>query len=289
MELFFIIILALGLGAGCYMILSAAFKLPLKSKKVQKNTERKEFDIEKYSLRLARRITPYVRARIKKDKNYHLKRALEATNKKESIEEWLVSSWIKISFIFLIALIAGMFNGIFFVLFFVLGILFHIGEKKNLVKEYKKVQKQIDEELPALARHIDNEWGTNKDVLSILERYNFVDNRPLSHELERTIADMRSSSPENGLLMLGKRVDGSKMNQIIQGLLGVLRGEDQGYYFKMLVHDFDTLERNALFQEVDRLPDKLQPFMLMLCVAFIMLLLSPMIGDIVKNMHVFFN
>ena len=57
-------------------------------------------------------------------------------------------------------------------------------------------------------------------------------------ELEHTLTDMKTGNQEEALIEMGKRLNISSMTQIVVGLLGVLRGDNQTSYFEMLYEKF---------------------------------------------------
>lgn len=57
---------------------------------------------------------------------------------------------------------------------------------------------------------------------------------------------MRTGNYENALLHLQNRVGSTMLSDIIRGLIGTLRGDDQQMYFKMLSFDMRQIEQNNL-------------------------------------------
>ena len=63
-------------------------------------------------------------------------------------------------------------------------------------------------------------------------------------ELDQTIADMKTGNYENALIHFETRIGSPMLSDVIRGLIGVLRGDDQRMYFKMICFDMRQIEQN---------------------------------------------
>ena len=178
-----------------------------------------------------------------------------------------------------IVLVAGLF----------MALLQWIRQRKAIYRQYAQLQENLSGELYAFTAYVEQTLSTQRNVLRILEGYRLTENTYFSRELEITLADMRSSSYENGLLSLGRRVGNTQLDLIIQGLLAVNRGEEQQYYFALLVHDLETAERARLKRKVNHLGDQLSPYMLLLLLSSTALLLVPVVITIMDSFRQYFN
>ena len=84
--------------------------------------------------------------------------------------------------------------------------------------------------------------ATDRDVLKLLTSYRRIAGPHLGQELDTTVADMRTGNYENALLHFQNRVGSTMLSDIVRGLIGTLRGDDQQMYFKMLVFDMRQIE-----------------------------------------------
>ena len=58
--------------------------------------------------------------------------------------------------------------------------------------------------------------------------------RDFGAELDQTIADMKTGNYENALIRFETRIGRPMLWDVVRGLVGVLRGDDQRMYFKMI-------------------------------------------------------
>jgi len=85
----------------------------------------------------------------------------------------------------------------------------------------------------------------DRDVLKILTSYRRVAGKDFGAELDQTIADMKTGNYENALIRFETRIGSPMLSDVIRGLIGVLRGDDQRMYFKMIRICFRPLEQQA--------------------------------------------
>lgn len=138
----------------------------------------------------------------------------------------------------------------------------------DLVKKRKKL---IEAELPRFAVSIQQSLSTDRDVLKLLTSYRQIAGSHLGQELDTTIADMKTGNYENALLHLQNRVGSTMLSDIVRGLIGTLRGDDQQMYFKMLVFDMRQIEQNNLKKEAAKRPKQMQKYsmMMLFCILLI--------------------
>lgn len=98
----------------------------------------------------------------------------------------------------------------------------------------RKRRKLIEAEIPRFALTIGQNLENDRDVLKILTSYRRVAGRDYGAELDQTIADMITSNYENALLHFETRIGSPMLSDVVRGLVGVLRGDDQRMYFKMI-------------------------------------------------------
>ena len=122
----------------------------------------------------------------------------------------------------------------------------------------KKRRKLIEAELPRFAVSIQQGLATDRDVLKLLTSYRRIAGPHLGQELDTTVADMRTGNYENALLHFQNRVGSTMLSDIVRGLIGTLRGDDQQMYFKMLVFDMRQIEQNNLKKEAGKRPKQMQ-------------------------------
>ena len=282
----FILVLVAAIVFGLYFIISALLKLPIKSKIQKKYHSKKSLDM--LTSKIARKyIEPHIK--MNAQKHIRLTRALEVTNNQTTASLYQANAYVKSAVVFLFG-IAGLFvNGFVSLLAFVLSIMVYFNHFHSLYRLCDQYKVTIDNEMPAFASYIKEKLASERNAIKLLDEYTLTDNEVFARELEITIASMRTSSPENGLLQLNRRVSSEKLNMIIQGLLGVVRGEDQQFYFQMISYDFDVMDKNNLRKRVSNMPKKLNPYMFLLFAAVLVEFMTPILIDISKYIGEFFK
>ncbi|WMJ22696.1 hypothetical protein RBG61_11950 [Paludicola sp. MB14-C6] len=269
---------------GLYYILSAILKLPLHSKRKKVNLkESLELLIDKAT----QKVTPYIK--LNEQKKNRIQRALEVTNNKTTAEFFQAKAYIKFTVVFLIGLLSLCISWFVTLITTILAILVYLNDFHSLYKSYHKCKKEFENEIPAFTSYIKEKLNSQRNIINLLDEYTLTDNIMFAKELEITVASMRTSSPENALLQLNRRISSEKLNMVIQGLLGIARGEDQQFYFQMISYDFDIIDKNNLRKEVLNIPKKLRMYMFLLFTAIVVEFLTPVLIDIYTYAREFFK
>lgn len=126
-------------------------------------------------------------------------------------------------------------NPYFGVLALVLGVFIFTNELNSPVKKLNSVKKNIEYDSALFCKFIaDALKEDNRNVIEILTSCKESVSNDFKLELEHTLTDLKTGNQEEALVAMSKRVGSSTMTQIVVGLLGVLRGDDQTIYFDML-------------------------------------------------------
>lgn len=135
----------------------------------------------------------------------------------------------------------------------------------------KRRRKQIEREIPRFALSLAEHLKNDRDVLRILTSYRKVSGTELGSELDKTIAAMKSGNYETALLGLSSRVGSPMMTEVVRGLIGTIRGDDQTVYFEMLSRDMRKVEQNQLEKEAQKQPAKIRKYsmLMLLCIILI--------------------
>lgn len=272
---------------GLYLILADIFKISrLKTSKTILNADKRmkkktSKSMEVIFLDLATRLSKYIKLTdYKKDK---LEMTLKSAQIKISPETYIADVYIKTGVVLLISAIAFLINPFISILFFILAILIYIKENNKAENILRKRKINIENELPKLAMNISQELKLSKDVLKMLENYqkNSHDT-PLSQELEITIADMRSGSYEQALKRFETRICSSTLSEVIRGLTGVLNGNDEVLYFRMLAKNLNELEFQRLRGIAMKRPEKVKKYSAMM-LSCLMLIYAVILGCEIVN------
>ena len=155
----------------------------------------------------------------------------------------------------------------------------------DLVKKRKKL---IEAELPRFAVSIQQGLATDRDVLKLLVSYRRIAGPHLGQELDTTVADMKTGNYENALLHFQNRVGSTMLSDIVRGLIGTLRGDDQQMYFKMLVFDMRQIEQNNLKKEAGKRPKQMQKYSMMMLFCILLIYVVVLSVEVVGSLGAFF-
>ena len=152
----------------------------------------------------------------------------------------------------------------------------------------KKRRRLIEAELPRFAVSIQQGLATDRDVLKLLTSYRRIAGPHLGQELDTTVADMRTGHYENALLHFQNRVGSTMLSDIVRGLIGTLRGDDQQMYFKMLVFDMRQIEQNNLKKEAGKRPKQMQKYSMMMLFCILLIYVVVLSVEVVGSLGAFF-
>ena len=153
----------------------------------------------------------------------------------------------------------------------------------------KKRRKLIEEEIPRFALTIGQNLENDRDVLKILTSYRRVAGRDFGAELDQTIADMKTGNYENALIHFETRIGSPMLSDVIRGLVGVLRGDDQRMYFKMICFDMRQIEQNNLKKEAAKRPKKIQRYSMMMLICIMIIYLVVLCTEVLSSLGAFFG
>ncbi len=210
---------------------------------------------------------------IKLDKLHHdkIKSALFIANINLSPEKYMAKAFVKSLLFSLLAIPVTLISPLFSLAIIGLAVLLWFSEYFFAFDYVKKRRKIIEREIPRFASTVAQSIEANRDILKILSSYINVAGTEFAHELDITIADMKSSNYENALIRLDTRVGSLLLSDVIRGLVGVLRGDKQEMYFKMICFDMRQIEQNNLKKEASLRPEKMKKYsmMMLLCIILI--------------------
>lgn len=151
----------------------------------------------------------------------------------------------------------------------VLGISIYYKYIEDLDEIIRKKSEKIDGELAMFASTIKQQLATSRDVMKILVSYRKICGDELMHELDMTIADMKTGNYEVALKNFEMRIPSVGLSEIIRGLLAVIRGDDQRGYFEMLAHDLAVSEKERIKRIALKRPDKLKLATILMVISFL--------------------
>ena len=186
------------------------------------------------------------------------------------IPETYVAQTVAKGGIYLIGIVPSLFIfpplAIAFILICVKVIFDEIHRVEKLLKEKREA---IEFELPRLVLNIEQELKASRDVIRIIEKHKEKAGEGLKQELGITIADMKTGNQELALTKLDARVGSPMLSEVVRGLVGVVRGDDNVLYFQRLAHEFKQIEIQRLKVIAQKRPEQIRKYSFAMLVCFI--------------------
>ena len=280
--------------SGEYSILSGFFPVTsLKSRrairKVIKSNSKPSSSlpiIERMTSLLSKRIAPLIR--LSKLRYVQLESTLRSSGLSETPEQFtanalaefllLISICVPLFFIFRIACVAAIAFAIYYL----------VTRFQKLNQSSAEKARIIEMELPRFVSYVNSGLSTSSNALFLMERY-ITDNAVFAEELNRTIADIKTSTFELALLRFGARFSSEHLSMLIRGLIGIYNGDDVRYYFEMLNKDFAEIETDRLRLEVKKIPQKMKKSMIVIYASIALLYFTPVAILITESLQKFFS
>lgn len=292
MTTLLILLAAVLLGIGAYNLSCAFVDVPtartsrmmMIAKKQTGEASEKLSDV--YLTRIAEKLSPLLKLDpIKKGK---LELALSIAEIPLTPETYTMKAILTAIFTALLGLFLVLFIPLVGFLVMGLSILMWFSTYQQAFDIVKKRKKLIESELPRFAVSIQQGLSTDRDVLKLLVSYRRIAGPHLGKELDTTIADMKTGNYENALLHLQNRVGSTMLSDIVRGLIGTLRGDDQQMYFKMLVFDMRQIEQNNLKKEAAKRPKQMQKYSMMMLFCILLIYVVVLSVEVVGSIGAFF-
>lgn len=292
MTTLLILLVAVLLGIGAYNLSCAFVDVPtartsrmmMIAKKQTGEASEKLSDV--YLTRIAEKLSPLLKLDpIKKSK---LELALNIAEIPLTPESYTMKAILTAALTALLGLFLLLFIPLVGFLVMASSILMWFSTYQKAFDIVKKRKKLIEAELPRFAVSIQQGLSTDRDVLKLLISYRRIAGPHLGKELDTTIADMKTGNYENALLHLQNRVGSTMLSDIVRGLIGTLRGDDQQMYFKMLVFDMRQIEQNNLKKEAAKRPKQMQKYSMMMLFCILLIYVVVLSVEVVSSIGSFF-
>ena len=146
-------------------------------------------------------------------------------------------------------------------------------ELKSLEKRVKSRREAIEWELPQFSGTVLQSLGHTRSVIDILESYRKICGPALGSEIDQTLNEMRTGNHETAVKNLAGRVNSGAFTQLAQGLIGLLRGDDQRNYFQIITKDFSKSQQELMRKELLARPDRLviNNILLLFCMVLMLM------------------
>jgi len=255
------------------------------AKKQQGVKPEKLFDV--YVTRIAVYLAGFIR--LDKLKHSKLESALALAGMEITPEAYTMKAYIKSAAAALCSLPVFMIQPLLAMVVIGLAVTLWFSNYYSAFDIIKKRRKIIEAEIPRFALTITQNIENDRDVVKILTLYRRVAGKEFRQELDKTIADMKTGNYENALIRFESRVGSPLLSDVLRGLVGTLRGEDQRMYFKMICFDMRQIEQNNLKKEVAKRPKKIQKYSMMMLICIIIIYLVVLVTEVLGSLGSFFG
>ena len=279
-------------GVGLFLILADCFRVPFfKTSKainsLAKRREKKTSTLDIWLGDLAMWISK--RLRINEFKRMQLEIDLRSAGVNMSPEMHVANSIVKSMLIGVFAVPMLFIFPLLSPVIVVLAVTMYFRASKGVADKIKEKRRHIEYELPRFVSHIEKTLKHNRDVLYILDSYKNNAGDELKHELEITVADMRSGNYEAALTRFESRVGSSMLSDVTRGLIGVLRGDETEVYWSGLAVKFSDYQRQLLKQQAQRIPRKVKRLSMCLLFCFMLIFIVVIGMEIMNSIGVLFG
>lgn len=287
-----IMLIAALVGVACYNFICAGVDVPTgqTSKMMmlagRRSGTRKENLGDVYIAKVADVFAKYIS--MDALKRSQLENALEIAHVEMTPEQYISTAIARGVLISLASIPMWFISPLFLLVGVALGCLIGFMRYQEVLDFVKKRRKRIEQEIPRFTAAVAQNLEIDRDILRMFIAYRRVADKEFGGELDQTIADMKTGNYENALLKLEKRINSPLMSDVIRGLIGVLRGDDQRVYFKMLTFDMRQLEQNNLKKEAMKRPQAMQKYCMFMMFCILLIYGVVLVTEVIANVGILF-
>lgn len=216
-------------------------------------------------------------------------RALEITGQSMKPETYFVKAFVTAGLIALPGLIIAPFAPFLSLAMVGIAVTAWFGSYYSAFDAAKKWQRTLELEIPRFVISIAQGLENTRDVLLLLTSYRKVAGPELGAELDRTIADMKIGNYETALIHFETRIGSSMLSDVVRGLIGTLRGDDQRIYFRMLTFDMKQIAQSNLKKEAVKRPGQIRKYSMMMLVCILIIYLVVLGYEVITSIGVIFG
>lgn len=280
------------LGVAFFLILSDVYALPyLKTSKAMNNLSKKQKNktstLDVWLKGLAVGLSKRLRLNeFKKDK---LEADLKTAQMDISPEMFKANAIVKALIIGVFAIPVAFIFPLLCPIVLFLAIYLYSREMKSVSHHIRGKRQKIEYELPRLVFTIEKTLKHNRDVFYMLDSYRQNAGKEMKHELDITVADMKSGNYEGAITRLEARVGSSQMSDVCRGLIGILRGDDTEIYWASLAIKFNDIQRQQLRLQAQKVPRKMKRLSMCLLFCFMLIYIVVILSQIMSSLGVLFT
>ena len=279
-------------GVALFFILVDVYKIPYyKTSKAVESLSKKQKDkksgLDIWLSGIAEWLSKHIK--LNEFKRAQLEADLKTAQMNISPEMFNANAIVKACLIGVLAIPVAFIFPLFVPVVLFLAFFLYRMEMRGVSKRIKAKREKIEYELPRLVSNIEKTLAHNRDVLYMLESYAQNAGPEMKHELNITVADMKSGNYEDAIIRLESRVGSSMMSDVCRGLIGILRGDDNRMYWASLALKFNDTARQQLRLQAQKVPKKVKRLSMCLLICFMLIYVVVILEQIMDSIGVLFG
>ena len=286
------LLIGLFVAVGVYFILADALKLPtVRTSRAVNNLSKRQTDktssldvwLGNFASSLARHLpmNEYRREELAAD--------LKTAQMEVTPEQYTANAIVKALLIGVLAIPTLFFFPILSpIILFLAFVLYRMNIKSVKVRIGSK-RSRIEADLPRLVATIYKKLDYQRNILDILTDFSRHARPEMKHELDITIADIRSGNEEAAITRLESRVGSPMMSDVCRGFYTMINGDVADNYWSSLENKFSEIQRQRLKAEAAKVPRKVRRLSMCLLVCFMLIYVVVIVAQIMSSVGVMFG
>lgn len=286
------ILFGLFIGIAAYFLLADALKLPtVRTSRAVNNLSKRQTDktssldvwLGNFASSLARHLpmNEYRREELSAD--------LKTAQMEVTPEQYTANAIVKAMLIGVLAIpTLFVFPILSPIILFLAFVLYRMNIKSVKVRIGSK-RSRIEADLPRLVATIYKKLDYQRNILDILTDFSRHARPEMKHELDITIADIRSGNEEAAITRLESRVGSPMMSDVCRGFYTMINGDVADNYWSSLEIKFSEIQRQRLKAEAAKVPRKVRRLSMCLLVCFMLIYVVVIVAQIMSSVGVMFG
>ena len=286
------ILFGLLVGIAAYFLLADALKLPtVRTSRAVNNLSKRQTDktssldvwLGNFASSLARHLpmNEYRREELSAD--------LKTAQMEVTPEQYTANAIVKALLIGVLAIPTLFVSPILSpIILFLAFVLYRMNIKSVKVRIGSK-RSRIEADLPRLVATIYKKLDYQRNILDILTDFSKHARPEMKHELDITIADIRSGNEEAAVTRLESRVGSPMMSDVCRGFYTMINGDVADNYWSSLEIKFSEIQRQRLKAEAAKVPRKVRRLSMCLLVCFMLIYVVVIVAQIMSSVGVMFG
>lgn len=205
----------------------------------------------------------------------------------DSPELYTANAVLKALIISALVAITSLFFQIMLVVSVIAFVIIYSKEIGAADKQLRQRRIKIESALPRFVSFVTEALKSTRDVIRILESYIPNAEEALKEELKVLVADMRSGNYELAILRFDARISSSNVSKLSRGLIGVVRGDDSVFYFRILERELREEEIRKLEKEALKRPPAIRRWSFVLLTVMVSVYMFVLIVQMISSVVIF--